>query len=99
MRQSASQSYLGSKLPKDERERARDAAIPTLARRLRGLTPRVVVVVVKGIAPQVAAALDRACLGAVPSEALPFPRQWHRADYVAGLTWPASEFPPHPGDT
>jgi hypothetical protein len=74
------------KLPKPEKRRAREAAVPGLARRLRGLAPRLVVVVVKGIRPQVDDALDRAGLGAVPCEALPFPGQWHRADYVAELT-------------
>lgn len=74
------------KLPTREKLRARDAAVPALARRLTGLTPRLVVVVVKGIRPQVDAALDRAGLGAVPFGALPFPGRWHRADYVAELT-------------
>ena len=74
------------KLPKPEKRRAREATVPGLARRLRGLTPRLVVVVVKGIRPQVDDALDRAGLAAVPCEALPFPGQWHRADYVAELT-------------
>ncbi len=74
------------KLPKREKLRARDAATPALARRLKGLTPRLVVVVVKGIRPQVHQVLGRVGLEDVPCEALPFPGQWHRADYVAELT-------------
>lgn len=73
------------KLPKAERLRARDAAVPALAHRLTGLSPRVVVIVVKGIRPQVSRALERAGLGAVACEPLPFPGQWHRADYVSAL--------------
>jgi hypothetical protein len=44
-----------------------------LAGRVKGMTPRVVVAVIKGIVPQVVAALDDAGLDDVPTEALPFP--------------------------
>lgn len=74
------------KLPDRERRQARNAAIPGLARRLKGKTPRLVVIVVKGIAPQVAQALDRAGLADVPTEKLPFPGQWDHDDYVDQLT-------------
>ncbi len=74
------------KLPKAEKLRARDAATPALARRLGRLSrPQQVVVVVKGIRPQVSSALERAGLRGVPCEALPFPAQWHRGDYVSEL--------------
>jgi len=74
------------KLPKAARQRARREAVPALARRLRGVSPRVVVVAVKGIRPQVSTALDLADLAAVPCESLPFPGQWHRDEFVTSLT-------------
>lgn len=74
------------KLPAPEKRRARKAAVPGLARRLKGKDPRLVVIVVKGIAPQVEQAIDEAGLADVPTEALPFPGQWHRREYVDQLT-------------
>jgi len=74
------------KLPKPQKLKARKDAVPSLARRLKGLTPSVIVVVVKGIRPQVLQALNDAGIGGVPREVLPFPGQWHRTDYVAELT-------------
>jgi len=73
------------KLPDRDKRQARKDAVPGLARRLRGLKPRVVVVVVKGIQPQVTHALDKAGLGDVQFEALPFPGQWGRTQYRAEL--------------
>lgn len=74
------------KLPDRENRHARQAPVPGLARRVKGMTPRVVVVVVKGIVPQVNDALARTGFGDAPTEALPFPGQWHRDDCAEGLT-------------
>jgi hypothetical protein len=74
------------KLPDPAKRQARSDAVPGLTRRLKGMSPRLVVLVVKGIRPQVVQALDGAGLADVRMEALPFPGQWHRARYVAELT-------------
>jgi hypothetical protein len=73
------------KLPDAEKRIARKEAVPGLARRLRGLEPRVVVIVVKGIEPQVTKALNEAGLAEVTREPLPFPGQWHRSAYIGEL--------------
>lgn len=74
------------KLPRSEKLAAREAAVPDLARRLEGWTPRVVVVVVKGISPQVQKALSNAKIEHAEVEELPFPGRYWYSDYVAGLT-------------
>jgi hypothetical protein len=73
------------KSPDADKRQARKDAVPGLARRLNGETPRVVVVVVKAILPQVRQALGTAGLDEVPREAVPFPGQWHRGTYVTEL--------------
>jgi hypothetical protein len=74
------------KLESRDRLEARDAAVPQLARRLSAFRPRRVVIVLKGIAPQVSTALEEAGLGEVARAELRFPSRWHRAEYVAELT-------------
>jgi hypothetical protein len=73
-------------LPRRERREAQRAAVPQLTRRIAGSRPRTAVVVVKGIRDDVARALRAAGLADVPIEALPFPSQWHRSDYVSELS-------------
>jgi hypothetical protein len=74
------------KLPDRERRQIRKAGIASLAGRLEGTAPRVVVAVAKGIMPQVTDALRASGLGGIPVNSLPFPGQWHRRAYVHGLT-------------
>ena len=72
-------------LDKPNKRAARDAAAPGLARRLRRLSPRVIVIVVIDIQRPVTTALRRAGLDATPVELLPFPNAWHRRRYVDEL--------------
>lgn len=74
------------KLPDKEKRRARTEAVAGLTRRLKGMTPTDVVLVVKGIRPNAEKALAKADITDVPVHALPFPGQWWRADYIAELT-------------
>src|SRR4051794_40024515 len=74
------------KLPDKVKRQARKAAVPGLARRLRGMTPTAVVIVVKGIRPQVEQALTKRGIVDVPVDALRFPGQWWRDDYIGELT-------------
>jgi hypothetical protein len=62
----------------------RERGVAPLARRMTALDPAVVCVVMKGIVPEVTAAVERAGVD-VQIEALPFPAR-HRGQYVAGLT-------------
>jgi hypothetical protein len=74
------------KLRDSDKREARKDAVSALARRLRGMQPRLAVIVVKGISPQVQKSLELAGLKDLPCEALPFPGQWHRDTYVAELS-------------
>lgn len=73
------------KLPDGEKRRARTAAIPDLARRLTGMMPSEIVVVVKGILPHAKQALAEAGIHNVALHALPFPGQWWRSQYIDDL--------------
>lgn len=64
---------------------ARREGIAPLARRIKPLQPRVVVVVMKDIVSDVVEALELAGLGHVPRERLPFPAR-HYSQYVEQLT-------------
>jgi hypothetical protein len=75
-----------NKLPKAEKLKARSAAVPGLARRLNGLTPEVIVVVVIGIKPEVTRAIEKGGLDDIPRLALPFPSAYHRKRYRDELT-------------
>jgi hypothetical protein len=74
------------KLLTPERREARRAAIPRLARRLDGLAPQVVIIVVKSIRSDVIRALTKAGLDGVAVEAKPFSGQWRRTRYIDELT-------------
>jgi hypothetical protein len=73
------------RLPKPEKRRARTEAVGGLAERLRGMTPRVGVVVVMEVRPHVERALTTARVSVPEMEALPFPGQWWRKRYVEEL--------------
>jgi hypothetical protein len=72
-------------LTKAERRAERKRGVGPLAERMAAMSPRVVVVVMKGIALHVQQAVKRAGLTGVPLRALPFPAMGHQAKYVAGL--------------
>ena len=62
-----------------------DDAGSLLASRLAAMSPRAVVVVLKGTARHVEQAVKRASLAGVPMYALPFPAMGHQGRYVDGL--------------
>jgi hypothetical protein len=74
------------KLSNSEKRIKRREGERALSRRMKGLTPTAIVVVVIGIEPNVRRAALGADLGDVPIYALPFPGRWHRTRYVAELT-------------
>lgn len=74
------------KLPPGDKPHARREAASGLARRLKGLTPRLIVVVLMSIEADVALAAQSAGLGDVPLLALPFPVSYHRTRYKDELT-------------
>ena len=72
-------------LSKAERRAERRRGIEPLAERMAEMSPRMVVVVMKGIARHVQQAVKQAGLTGVPLRALPFPAMGHQAKYVEGL--------------
>jgi hypothetical protein len=72
-------------LSKAERRRERKRGVAPLAERIGAMSPGAVVVVMKGIAPQVEQAVKRAGLTRVPLYSLPFPAMGHQGSYMAGL--------------
>lgn len=75
-----------NKLPKREKREKRKEGELALARRMKRLSPRAIVVVVLGIVPNVRRAASQAGLADVPIHGLPFPGQWHRQRYVDELS-------------
>lgn len=71
---------------KQERLAMRRNGEKPLARRIRMLGPRVIVVVVMGIVPNVVRAQTVAGLSGVPRHVLPFPGQWWRKRYITELS-------------
>jgi len=72
-------------LSRPERRSRRRQGVGPLAEIIRGLRPEAVVVVMKGILPDVHRALELADLGNLKPHALPFPAFGHQRKYVSGL--------------
>ena len=84
-------------LDKAPRADARRASIKHLAKALSGMSPDLVVIVMKDIESEVVEALSLAGLDHIPRRALPFPVRKRDAEYVSGLTslfrqWKAGGF-------
>lgn len=74
-----------NQLDRLERSVARKAGVSELSARMRELSPKAVVCVMRGIEPFVRSAMSLAQLSSIPLYSLPFP-SWGRQDrYVAGL--------------
>lgn len=68
-----------------ERRQLRREAVPLLSARLESCGPKAIVIVMKGIKKQVAAAVSAATLQSLPSSSLPFPAFSHTGKYEAEL--------------
>jgi hypothetical protein len=75
-----------NQLPSAERAEARRRSEDGLARRLRSLSPRAIVIVMDAVVPNIARAIDRAGLAKVERHELVFPLYQHRALYINGLS-------------
>lgn len=74
-----------NRMDESDRDAARTRSEPDLARRLEGLEPDLVIIVMKAIAGHVERALEEAGLKHVPTCTVPFPRRKWRDRYVDQL--------------
>jgi hypothetical protein len=77
---------LTNSVAREKRLRAREDNESTLTNRIREYAPREIVVVMKGIEPNVRRTAEQAGFGDHPIHPLPFPRREHRARYVDELS-------------
>lgn len=73
-------------LDRQQRRAARKQAIRSLSDPLSGMRPSLIVVVMKAIEREAAAAVRQAGLGDVTMRVLPFPAHGHQREYVEQLT-------------
>jgi hypothetical protein len=73
-----------NQLPRRERLAARHNAEQSLAARLKGINPRAIIIVMKGIAASVDRVMSAVTLD-IPRFVLPFPAQGHQREYVSEL--------------
>lgn len=74
-----------NRMQEAQRRRACDAAVESLAERIRVLSPQTVVCVKRSISRQVESAMAKVRLQDVPLHGLPFPSCGHQQEYVEGL--------------